>query len=67
MERGITVLVFVDGTMNVGFPTTGVCLALEVTPLTNDTTWARGFPPVVEDTGEPEADPGFGTLGTLTR
>ena len=54
---------FVDGTRFVGCPTTGFFLGLEVAPLINETTWDRGFPPVVEDMGEPQEDPGFGTKG----
>ena len=49
LEIGITILVFVDGTINVGCPTTWLCPVLEVTPLTNDTTCVGGFPPMLGD------------------
>ena len=62
LEGGVTSLVFMGGTRTTDCPTVGVCLVLEVTPLTTDATSARGCPPSVEDTGEPEVDLGFGTV-----
>ena len=54
LEGGITTLVFVYGTMVNGFPIVGLCLVLELAPLINETTWVGGFPPMVEDMGEPD-------------
>ena len=48
--------------MTTDCPTVGVCLVLEVTPLTTGATCARGFPQVVEDMREPKVDPGFGII-----
>ena len=51
-----------EGIMTVDCPIVGVYLKLEVTPLTNDANWVGGFPQAVEDTGELEEDPRFGTV-----
>ena len=64
LEGRVTNLFLVGGTTTGDYLTTRVCLLMDVTPLTTDTTWARGFPPMVEDTGEPKEDPWFWTVVT---
>ena len=54
---------FVEGTMIVSCPIVGFFFVLELNPLIIETTWPGSFPPVVEDTGETEAELGFGTEG----
>ena len=56
-------LVFVEGITTASCPAAEVCLTLEVTPLTNETTSVGDFPLMVEDAGVPEAGPGFQTAG----
>ena len=63
LGRVITLL-FMEGTKTTDYPTEGVCLVLEVTPLTTNANLSEGFPLVVEDTREPEAYPTFGTVVT---
>ena len=52
-----------DGTMIAGCHIVGPWLVLEVVPLVNETIWDGGSPPVLEDMGQLEAYPGFGTKG----
>ena len=51
-----------EGTTIVDCPMVGVYLTLEVTPLSDDATWVRGFLQAVEYMGELEGDLGPGTV-----
>ena len=55
----ITVLVVMEGTLNIGFPTMTFLPILEAAPLVDEGNWAGGSPRIMECTRELETDGRF--------
>ena len=58
-EEGITMLVFMEGTLTTGCNTSTFFPMLEVVPLVDKETLVGGFPPVMEGTRKLETYGGF--------